>query len=224
MGNIEVIKTPIHQQFKAWSEQLGSVYRFRILDRMMRRSCEHMHMQNYMISFWFAFGRQISGSFLFVCMQPEFRRAMRLKVEAPALHLIKRNQCGLCLLQVVVLTDPETSKYLKPGPTYMPKAWRVYQGFRKVIGTRQAGSQPAALPRAIIWAPFSCSLQTIQGPCCSLHTTRPAGVPRPELLSAANCPPIIAMWNACIAVQPLPHCYAPAKCGMCTALCVCFHV
>uniref|UniRef100_A0A6S8H150 Cytochrome P450 n=1 Tax=Dunaliella tertiolecta TaxID=3047 RepID=A0A6S8H150_DUNTE len=69
MGNIEVIKTPIHQQFKAWSEQLGSVYRFRILDRM-----------------------------------------------------------------VVVLTDPETSKYLKPGPTYMPKAWRVYQGFRKISG------------------------------------------------------------------------------------------
>ena len=30
------------------------------------------------------------------------------------------------------MTDPDAGKYLKHGPTYMPKSHRTYTGFRKV--------------------------------------------------------------------------------------------
>ncbi|KAF5827172.1 cytochrome P450 [Dunaliella salina] len=35
---------------------------------------------------------------------------------------------------IVVLTDPDTAKYLKHGPTYMPKSARTYQPFRTLSG------------------------------------------------------------------------------------------
>eukprot|EP00983_Pelagomonas_calceolata_P023728 747290-Pelagomonas_calceolata.AAC.1 len=35
---------------------------------------------------------------------------------------------------IVVLTDPDSAKYLKHGPAYMPKSERTYQPFRKLSG------------------------------------------------------------------------------------------
>uniref|UniRef100_A0A7S3QL72 Cytochrome P450 n=2 Tax=Dunaliella tertiolecta TaxID=3047 RepID=A0A7S3QL72_DUNTE len=74
------------------------------------------------------------GSFILGHLLPLLRNPIHLQAARWSQQYGRVYKIRLLNKVIVVLTDPDSAKYLKHGPAYMPKSERTYQPFRKLSG------------------------------------------------------------------------------------------